>query len=264
MATVKDVFAFLNALAPVETKMDFDNVGFLAGFGDTQVTRIITALDVTSEVVAEAAGLGAELIVSHHPMFFSLKSVTDCDPTGARVAALLRSGISAICMHTNLDAAVNGVNDTLARAAGIENASLLTVEGTDSSGREYSCARYGELSQPVRMDAYLRFLKDVLKTNGLRYYDAGRPVHRVATVGGSGGSYLHDAYEKGCDTLLTADVKYDVFLEAKELHMNLIDGDHFCTENLVVPVLRERLSGGFPDIDVRISSRHCQTARFFS
>ena len=263
MATVKDIFAFLNGLAPVETKMDFDNVGFLAGFGGAQVNRIVTALDITSEVVAEATETGAELIVSHHPLFFSLKSVTDCDPTGARVTSLLRNGISAICMHTNLDAAVDGVNDTLARAVGIENAALLTAEGTDSSGRAYSCARWGELPQPIGMEAYLHFLKGSLKTNGLRYYDAGRPVHRLATVGGSGGSYLHDAYEKGCDTLLTADIKYDVFLEAKELGMNLIDGDHFCTENLVVPVLRERLSCGFPEIDVRISSRHSQTACFY-
>ena len=263
MATVKEIFACLDRLAPVETKMDFDNVGFLAGFGDTIVTRAVAALDITSEVIDEAAEADAQLIVSHHPMFFSLKRVTDDDPTGARVARLLRAGLSAICMHTNLDAAEQGVNYALARAAGIRDAQLLTVEGTDSTGRDYSCARWGHLERPMTMEEYLPFIKAALNTRGLRYYDAGRPVSRIATVGGSGGSYLQDACARGCDTLLTADVKYDVFLEAKELGMNLIDGDHFCTENLVVPLLRDKLAEGFPGVEVLISRRHGQTARFF-
>ena len=101
--TVRDIFDALARRAPVELKMDFDNVGHLAGRADTEVKRAVVALDITDAVIEEAAGLGAELIVSHHPLIFgSIKSATDADLTGRKLVALLSRGIAAICMHSNL------------------------------------------------------------------------------------------------------------------------------------------------------------------
>ena len=62
---------------------------------------------------------------------------------------------------------------------------------------------------------------------------------------------------------MTADVKHDVFLEAAELGVNLIDAGHFCTENPVIPALCARLREAFPDVDFRVSQRHTQTPHFF-
>ena len=263
MATVNNIFELLCKFAPIERKMDFDNVGFLVGSRDAEVNKVLIALDITDEVVQEAVEIGAQLIVSHHPMFFSLKSVNDKDSTGARIVKLISNGISAICMHTNLDAADGGVNDALACTAGLNDMEILVSEGTDSNGIEYCCGRVGVLRRPMEMSKYLEIVKNGLKTNGLRYYDSGRDVNKVAVVGGSGGSYLEQAYNCGCDTIITADVKYDVFLRAKELGMNIIDGDHFCTENVVVPVIGRVLEFGCPDTEIVISEKHCQTVKFF-
>lgn len=262
MAAVKDVLGALAAFAPVCLKMDFDNVGLLVGCGETAVERILVALDITDEVIDEAVRVKAQLIVSHHPLFFALKSVTDGDRTGRKVAALLSHGISAICMHTNLDAAPGGVNDALAEAAGLRHTALLNADVRDEAGRPYSYGRVGSLESPMALPDYLVLLKKNLDTRGLRYHDAGRPVHKVATVGGSGGGELHHAVGQGCDTLVTSDIKYDVFLEAKELGLNLIDGDHFCTENLVTGVLRRELTARFPKINTTVSVVHGQTAHF--
>ena len=267
MTTVNDVNKFLCSIAPVEAKMDFDNVGFLVGRSDSGVAKILVSLDITNDVISEALDSGAELIVSHHPLFFSLSSVTDADITGRKVVRLLSGGISAICMHTNLDAAIGGTGDSLAAAAGISAgngfADLLAEDGKLADGTAYSYGRVGCLASPCPLEEYLEMLKKALNTNGLRYFDAGREVFRVAVVGGSGGSMLHHAIECGCDTFVTADVKYDVFLEAKEVGINLIDGDHFCTENLVVGTVADRLRAAFPDAEVMVSRRHWQTARFF-
>jgi dinuclear metal center YbgI/SA1388 family protein len=241
--------------APAEAKMDFDNVGLLAGDSRGIVTRVLVALDITSEVIREAAELGAQLIVSHHPLLFSAKSVTDGTIVGSKLLALLSDGISAICMHTNLDAAAGGVNDALAAALGLRN--IAPIEPPPAYGR------VGELAAPTELGGFLAFLKGALKSNGLRYHDAGRAVSRVAVVGGSGGDYLQKALDAGCDTLVTSDIKYDVFLDARELGINLIDADHFCTENTVVPVLRDRLAAAFPGVECSVSGRHGQTARFF-
>ena len=267
MPTVNEIYEYLCSIAPVEMKMDFDNVGFLVGRSQNDAAKIVVSLDITNDVISEALDTGAGLIVSHHPLFFSLNNVTDTDTTGGKVVRLLSGGISAICMHTNLDAARGGVNDALAAAAGIagngRETELLSEEGRLATGEAYSYGRVGYLSNPYALTDYLAMLKKALGTNGLRYHDAGRDVYKVAVVGGSGGSDLCHAVRHGCDTFVTADIKYDTFLEAKELGINLIDGDHFCTENLVVGVIADSLCKAFPDIEVTVSSRHGQTVKFY-
>lgn len=263
MVKVSDILRELEKIGPPCLKLDFDNVGLLAGFSGHDVDRVIVALDITNEVIAEAVKEKAQLIVSHHPLFFSIKSVSDLDPAGKKIMALLTNGISAICMHTNLDAATGGVNDALAEAAGLTNTALLVPEVYDENGNPHSNGRVGYLKAPMELKDYLAFIKNRLKTNGLRYHDAGRPVQKVAAIGGSGGSYLKSAVAQGCDTLLTADIKYDVFLEAKEAGLNAIDGDHFCTENVVTPVLEKKLRERFPELYISVSKCHGQTACFF-
>ncbi|MGE4485601.1 MAG: Nif3-like dinuclear metal center hexameric protein [Oscillospiraceae bacterium] len=263
MATVKDIYEALDKFAPCVIKMDFDNVGLLVGSADTEVSRVLLALDITDAVIGEAIEEGAQLIVSHHPMFFSLKSVNDMDPAGRKIVRLLSHGISAVCMHTNLDAAAGGVNDELAKAVGIAETKLISTEGFTPNDEPYCAGRWGELPTSMPMSEFLPFLKERLETNGLRYSDSGKPVKKVAVIGGSGGSELGKVLELGCDTFITADVKYDVFLSAAEAGINIIDGDHFCTENVVLQKLLELIANEFKGICVTISKKHCQTARFF-
>lgn len=263
MAVVKDILRMLEDFAPVRLKMDFDNVGLLVGYAEDNVDRILVSLDITEEVIAEAIGGNAQLIVSHHPLFFAVNSVTDADATGRKITTLLKNRISAVCMHTNLDAAAGGVNDALAETAGLKQAALLADEVFDDTGRPYSYGRFGYLDKPVKLGDYLAFIKDRLKSRGLRYYDAGRDVYKIATVCGSGGDYLKNALSQGCDTFLTSDIKYNVFLEAREYGINLIDGGHFCTENVVTFVLEKKLEGAFPGICVSVSKVHKQPDMFF-
>ena len=267
MPTVNDVSNYLSSIAPIEMKMDFDNVGFLVGRGAGDVSKIMVSLDITNDVISEALEIGANLIVSHHPLFFSLKRVTDADTTGERIIRLLSGGLSAICMHTNLDAARGGVNDELACAVGIaragEEAEFLFEDGQLPTGEAFSYGRFGCLPMPCAMPEYLEFLKKALNTNGLRYYDAGYDVYKVAIVGGSGADKFDQAVRRGCDTFITADIKYNYFLEAKEKGINLIDADHFCTENVVMGVLADKLCTAFPDVEVAMAKRHIQTVKFY-
>lgn len=262
MTKVSDVLNALEALAPLSYKMDFDNVGLLAGDPSAEVSKVLLSLDITRDVVSEASSAGAELIVSHHPIMFQAKSIIAGDPQTGKIFELIRSGISAVCMHTNLDSAVGGVNDALAEAVGLINLEPLERAGEDEKGI-HGIGRIGTLPEKTLLSAYLPKLKAALNTNGLRYYDSGRPVSRVAVGGGSCGGYLALAAELGCDTFLTADVKYDVFLEAKERGMNIVDGDHFCTENVVIPRLFDKIKRAFPELEVSCSKVHSQTAMFF-
>lgn len=263
MASVKEIRGFFEQRVPSYLKLDFDNVGMLVGFCDAEVRTVLTALDITDAVIEEAADIGAQLIVSHHPLLFDpLKRVTDDDPTGSKVIRLIQNGISAICLHTNLDTVDGGVNDCLMEALGGRVTGLMDPHGAHPDGTPYGIGRIGELPAPVGLEDFLLRTKQRLHCSGLRYVDGGKPVHFLACCGGAGGSDMWKAVAAGCDTYVTADVKYDVFLCAKELGLNLIDADHFCTENVVVPHLKRLLCENFPELDVRISKVHRQTISF--
>ena len=257
MIKVKDIFDFLCEKAPLDTQLDFDNAGFLCGSLDSAVTRAAVALDITDAVIEEAAAMGAELIVSHHPVcFHPMKSVTTSDPTGRKFAAMLGNGISAICMHTNLDAAPGGVNDALCAALGAENLGLLAPEHDTMS-------RLCRFAEPMEYGKFLEHVKTALGANGLRCAGPEKRVQLFGVCGGAGADFIPDAAARGCDAYITADVKHHQFLMADELGIALVDAGHFSTENVVVPVLAGWLRGRFPALEVKIAASCGQPERFY-
>ena len=254
MPNVQEIFEILAAWAPLELQMDFDNSGFLVGRKEKPVCRALLSLDITDDVISEALEKGADLIISHHPLIFHpLKALTGEGP-GRKALRLAENGLAAICMHTNLDIADGGVNDVLIRLLGAEPEGAVDAVG---------CGRIGTLPEPMALKDFLALCKARLHSKGLRYVDGGRPVRRLGVLGGAGGDELRDALAKGCDTYVTADVKYHVFLEAAEEGINLIDADHFCTEDPVIPVLARRLREACPTVEFLVSERHGQVISFF-
>jgi len=256
MATVNDIYHYLDQKAPFDIQMDFDNAGFLVGRGETEVKKLLVALDITEGVVEEAEHFGAQLIVSHHPVIFHpVKRLTDANPTGRVLLMLAEKRIAAICAHTNLDAVADGVNDALARKLGLGETGQLCQAGVDGQGRPYGIGRVGVVKE-MKLSSFAHFVKMILGAGGVRIVDAGRPVHKVAVGGGACGDMLDDAIAQGCDTFVTSDVKYNVFLDAAAQGVNLIDAGHFPTENVVCPVLLNWLAQGFSDVEVAQSQHH--------
>ena len=250
--TVQTILDYLFTLAPITYKESWDNVGFLAGRKDARVTKILVALDATAAVAEEAAALGCELVVTHHPLIFHApKHVTDADPMTRTLLSYLEKGVAVISMHTNLDCVPGGVNDVLAEKLSLHNAEIL------DDGETAGLLRAGEV-EPRPLPAFAAFVKETLACPGLRFVDGGRPVRRVAVGGGGCASYIELAAASGCDTFVTADVKYHEFQEAQTRGLNLIDAGHFETENPVCTVLRDRLAAAFPEIEVVLSAhRDC-------
>ena len=263
MPTVADILSFLDTLAPPAMKMDWDNVGLLCGNRNTPVEKVLVALDPFEDVCREAERWGAQLIVTHHPLIFDpLKNITDETSVGRCVRLLCRSGISAVNAHTNLDCAPGGVNDCLARTLGLTDVQVITPMGTDDHGREWGLLRDGFVpEQPL--EAFLTTVKTRLGCEGLRYVSGGKPVCRVAVGGGACADGIFEAAAAGCDTLVTADVKYNRFWDARELGISLIDAGHFATENPVCTYLQEQIAAAFPEIAVKVSESNRDCMKFF-
>ena len=205
MATVREVYQYLDGLAPFSLQMDFDNAGFLVGRGDRTVTKILVSLDITEEVAAEAAEVGAELIVSHHPVIFHpARSVTDGGPDGRILLSLIEHGIAAICAHTNLDAVAGGVNDALAQKLGLVQIEQLHQDGVDASGRPYGIGRVGNtVGAPMYAPAFAAFVKEAAAAGLLNLKG-----HRVA--GGMRASLYNATPEAGVDALIAFMKKFEV------------------------------------------------------
>lgn len=236
--------------------MAWDNVGLLVGDGGAEVHKVLVALDVTEAVAAEAVAMGADLIVAHHPLmncaWHKVQHVTTGDAQGRTITTLLKNGVSAICMHTNLDAAEGGVNDCLAQKLGLSGTIPLN---------EQKIGRIGTLSCEIPLEQFLHDVVKSLGCRGLRYRDGGRPVHRVAVGGGACGEYIPQALAQGCDTFVTSDLRYNDFLDTRGL--NLIDAGHFPTEDVVCPEVVRRLQKAFPAICVSKSAVHRDAVQYY-
>ncbi len=256
MITVQQVEQKLFDWAPRQLAESWDNVGHLVGDPDREVRRILVSLDITERVVQEAADGGFDLIVSHHPVmnctWHPVQTLRTDDRQGRILTKLTENRISAICMHTNLDAAEGGVNDVLAQKLGLEGLAPLTEE---------KIGRIGTLKCEMPLVEFTRFVIESLGCNGLRYTDCGKPVHRVAVGGGACGDYIPQAIAAGCDTFVTSDLRYHDFLDTTELH--LIDAGHFPTEDVICEPLVTYLQRAFPTAIVMKTAAHdCETIQY--
>lgn len=262
MRTVREIEQALWKLAPAYMKEEWDNIGLLCGREDREVSRVLVALDPFLSTAQEAAEVGAQLLLTHHPLiFFPAKSVTDRDPVGRTILYLVEHGICAVNLHTNLDSAPGGVNDRLAEVLGLRDVQVLAPAGKDEQGRTYGLGRYG-VTDACSLSEFLGRVKTNLGCGGLRYANGGKPVEKVAVGGGACGEFLTKALELGCDTFVTADLKYNQFADARDLGINLIDAGHFPTENPVCDVLVDFMRQQFPDLDVILSKKHADVVQF--
>ena len=215
MAKVKDFYGYLNSIAPFETQEDWDNSGMLVGDMDAEVKKVAVVLDITHEEIKKAKAIGADLIISHHPVIFNpIKSVTK----GSVPYELVASSINALCCHTPLDIADGGTNDSLAELLGIN------VTRTE--------------------DPILR-LGTVEPTTAENL--AGK-IAKIAICTGAGCSLIEAAGE--IDAFITGDASHHNFLDCIQAGITLIAAGHYETEIVVVPVLVKELQAQFPDIEI--------------
>lgn len=262
MTSVKDVLTLIEQIAPPYMKESWDRVGLNCGRLDRPVEKILVALDPFREVCEEALEMEADLLVTHHALIWTPGFVTDADEQGRNALLLIENNIACINAHTNLDNAPGGVNDVLAAKLGLQNVAVIEPKGEDALGRPWGLLRSGHVDQQP-LTAFLAFTKEKLGCQGLRYVDAGRPVEKVAVGGGACASEMQKAFAAGCDTFITADVRYNQFWDAQNLGINLIDAGHFHTENPVCVYLADKLREAFPDVTVSMSAWHMDCAKFF-
>ncbi|MEV4560915.1 Nif3-like dinuclear metal center hexameric protein [Kitasatospora sp. NPDC049285] len=263
MPKLSDVIAVLEDIYPPQWAESWDAVGLVCGDPDAEVNRVLFAVDPVQSVVDEAVEWGADLVVTHHPLY--LRGTTTVAATGFKgraVHSLIKHDIALHVAHTNADHADPGVSDALAEAVGLRVTGPLVADPTDPAGRRGS-GRIGELPQPMTLAAFAAQVAAGLPATAAGVRAAGDPdrlISRVAVCGGSGDSFLAEARAAGVDAYVTADLRHHPASEATEAApLALVDAAHWATEwpwlTLAARELADRAAKRDWSLESRISTR---------
>ena len=240
----------LEELAPTQYAEQWDNVGLLVGSKKKQVKKILIALDATDSVIEQAVHLGADMLITHHPMIFSgMKRINDEDFIGRRVISLIQNDISYYAMHTNFDTALNGMNDHLAEILELENVYSVPEVPTSES-----YMRIGEIEKTTLAE-FAYYVKETFNEEGMRVVgDLDKPVKKVAILGGSGGSFAVAAKKLGCDCIITGEVKQNNAIDALEYNMGIIEVSH-SVEAFFKEYIKNILTDEFNEVEFILSEK---------
>ncbi len=343
------IIKILNEMAPEHLAESWDNVGLLVGNADSEVDRIMVALEATEAVVQEAVDSNIDLLICHHPLIFKpMKKIVDSDAIGKLVRKLIKNDISLYAAHTNLDIAEGGTNDYLAEILGLQDVvglektsaerykklmvfvpeddseavrmamasagagkignyeacafktsgegSFMPLDGANPAIGEigklerveevrlemivdapnlgrvlsamhkahpyevpaydvisleneiktYHLGRVGRLADKQSLETFAATVKAALGVKALRFVgDKDRTIRKAAICTGAGSDMMRAAAAKGCDVLITGDVKYHEAQTALQMNLTLIDAGHYETEQIYVERFAERLRNAF-------------------
>ena len=242
MTTIADIYTFIDSFAPFDTALGFDNVGILVGDKNAAVKKVLLTLDVNKEVIAEAKYIGANLIITHHPVIFRpLKTLG----SNSVVYLLAKNNLNVISAHTNLDLSAEGVNICLAEKLGLTDV-ILTDDGIAVGNIEKT---------KFTSKQFAKFVKERLNCKGVRYTNVEHTIKRVAVGGGACGEYIYLAKELGADAFVTGEIKHNFIVESHDLNLTVVDAGHYKTEDVVIDFLKEKLNSTFPNVTFVKSQR---------
>ncbi|MEG1287017.1 MAG: Nif3-like dinuclear metal center hexameric protein [Clostridium sp.] len=255
MIELKDIMKYMEKVAPLNLKEDFDNVGLMVGDKKQLIKKVLFALDCTLEVIEESKELEVDLIITHHPLIFSRpKSITTDTLQGRKIIDLIKNNISLYSSHTNLDSVSGGLNETIVKMLGFESTEILE-ESKIFTNKNSGLGRMIRLEKEVELSGFIEKVKKTLNISTLRVVDGKRKVKNIAVINGSGQSFLDKAVKKGADCVITGDTTYHFALDYKEMGVTIIDTGHFSSEWLVFLRTMEQIKEEFKEIEFIVSRK---------
>lgn len=238
----KELVTELRAIAPRELEEDWDNGGLQINMGKEEVNKVLISLEITGDVIQEAVNLGADFIVTHHPLIFNKIDVVDAETiTGNYIIKLIQHGITVYSAHTAFDSVFGGNNDYLADLLDLQKVRKLKV--WTPFGDKELIGRMGTFREACSLQEAGKLVEKVLNlTEHIKL--VGNPNQIVKTVGlctGTGGYSIDAVIRNGCDLFITGDVRHHEAQMAKEMGLCIIDAGHYGTEYIFVENFTNKL-----------------------
>ena len=243
IATTQWIIDVMEEWAPARWAVESDNVGLLIGDRSRPVSRVLTALDLSENVLREAVQGRFDFVITHHPLIsrysHPINSITADNALGKKIMTLIGNGIGLFCAHTNLDAAPGGVNDLLFELIGLEGKEyLVPPESLDAP----TMGLMGAYHKDVSLAELARHVGNVLKLDSIRYVGAAdKQVKKVGLCSGNGGALIKAALANKCDVFITGDIGYHTAVDVLEAGMAMIDGTHYASEIPIAEAITGRI-----------------------
>ena len=241
----------MQEIAPDYLKESYDNVGLMVGDKNSNVTKILVALDCTLDVIEEAKLVGAQLILSHHPLIFKKpSSITTDTLLGKKIIELIKNDISLYSSHTNWDSVKGGINDEFVAYLGFNSNSIIEINSLDNSA---GIGRLVDVEEEMTLDKVIKIVKEKLNLETVRFSgDLNKTIKRIAFINGSGQSFMERAYNDGADLIITGDTTYHFVSDYNEMGLAIIDVGHFNSEWPIVKKLSEKVKEALKDEEIEI------------
>ena len=274
---LKEIKSFLEGMAPLAVQESWDNSGLQIGCSDKDIHKVMVCLDLTEAVLDEAEAIGADLVISHHPLIFKgLKSISGNTYQERCVRKAILSDIAVYSAHTSLDNILGGVNHKIASLLGLSSLRWLdsgeSAEGCDEKcggAAEKSCGEgaegkcggadavarasgsglIGELKEPVAAAEFLHTVKTIFDVKALKHspLSSTTTIRSVALCGGAGAFLLPQAVAKGADCFISGEFHYHDYFDPGTL---LIELGHYESEQFTQDLLKESLERAFPELEI--------------
>ena len=247
------VIGALEQFAPLSLQDSYDNAGLQIGLTeDADVSGALLCLDVTEEVIEEAAQRGCNLIVSHHPLLFHApKQITGADFVQRCIIKAIQRGIWIYSAHTNLDNAPCGVSYRMAEKIGLQDVKpLCPLEGKIVNGEVAGAGVIGHFQAPMEREDFIAHIKERFDVGSVRYNSwEGEKIQTVALCGGAGAFLIPQAVAAGADVFITGEIGYHRFF-GFEHSIQLLEIGHYESEQFTLEILREIISKAAPELPI--------------
>lgn len=251
--SLESICTALAEIAPLRLAESWDNVGLLVGDRKRPVSKLMTCLTISPNIVDEAVNEQVDLIIAHHPLpFKSLQRITADTITGNMLLQLIGAGTAIYSAHTAFDSAVGGINQMWAELLELSDIEPL-VEIEDDRDRPSSdgAGRMGRLPNKMTLGELVRKAATAVAATAPRHIgQLDQPVSKVALACGSGGTFLSAARRRGCDAMITGEATFHTCLEAESLGIGLGLLGHYWSERFAMERMAEMLAEQFPDLEI--------------
>jgi len=276
---LKELVSYLDRILNKELALSSDRVGLQVGNPDSDIKKILVALDVTRDIIEEAAAEKAGLILTHHPLIFApLDTILGSKAGEREILTLAEKGIASYCAHTNYDFMPGGLNDYKAEILGLENTKIIDGRPDDeafSIVNKISGAgngRLGELKKPESFKDFTKRVKDRLKIKGLRWMCDSRidissiKIKKVASASGSVNALTEKFTGIECDAIVVGEIKYHNALKIADSGKLIIEVGHGGSERPAIDGMYEKLNDFFKKHNIKMeilkSSVGCKIWRY--
>jgi dinuclear metal center YbgI/SA1388 family protein len=257
LTSLRETIAVFESIWPLELADEWDAPGLVSGNPEASVSKVLLAVDVTSEVIKEAIEARCDLVLAHHPYLLrGVKTIAETTTKGHVLAAAIRGSIAIYGAHTNADVVENGVSDVLAKQLGLTQIKPLVPTQSATIGH----GRTGKFASPITLGDLAVALGRLLPATagGIKVAgDFGNRISTVALCGGAGDSFLNDAQHAGADVYITSDLRHHPAQDSRETapNMALIDISHWAAESLWLEVAAAQLAERLPQMEFVVSQQ---------